>query len=142
MASITLFAVFITEIRTKRRLSVTNLSSENNLSTFRLNAPVVIRAKVKWCVQMPIYSYALLRIHVSGGQRLVRIAPPCLLEAEANLEATERKWKLQAEHIHCTPNSITIGWNHDKCHSLIYELCNCYLTQKRTESSKLRVKRF
>ena len=29
----------------KRRLSVTNLSSENNLM-FRLNAPVVIRAKV------------------------------------------------------------------------------------------------
>ena len=26
----------------KRRLSVTNLSSENNLPTFRLNAPVVI----------------------------------------------------------------------------------------------------
>ena len=31
--------------RMKRRLSVTNLSSENNLPTFRLNAPVVIRAK-------------------------------------------------------------------------------------------------
>ena len=29
----------------KRRLSVTNFSSENNLPTFRLNAPVVIRAK-------------------------------------------------------------------------------------------------
>ena len=33
----------------KRRLSVTNLSSENNLLTFCLNAPVVIRAKVKKC---------------------------------------------------------------------------------------------
>ena len=31
----------------KKRLSVTNYSSENNLPTFRLNAPVVIRAKVK-----------------------------------------------------------------------------------------------
>ena len=31
----------------RRRLSVTNYSSENYLPTFRLNAPVVIRAKVK-----------------------------------------------------------------------------------------------
>ena len=31
----------------KRRLSVTNLSSENDLQMFRLNAPVVIKAKVK-----------------------------------------------------------------------------------------------
>ena len=30
----------------KRRLSGTNLSSENNLPTFQLNTPVVIRAKV------------------------------------------------------------------------------------------------
>ena len=30
----------------ERRLSVTNLSSENNLPMFRLNAPVVIRVKV------------------------------------------------------------------------------------------------
>ena len=30
----------------KRRLSVTDLSSENNLPTFQLNAPVVIRAEV------------------------------------------------------------------------------------------------
>ena len=33
-------------MKMKRRLSVTNLSLENNLQTFRLNAPVVIRAKV------------------------------------------------------------------------------------------------
>ena len=32
-----------------KRLSVTNFSSENNLPTFRLNAPVVIRVKVKRC---------------------------------------------------------------------------------------------
>ena len=31
----------------RERLSVTNLSLENNLLMFRLNAPVVIRAKVK-----------------------------------------------------------------------------------------------
>ena len=57
------------------RLSVTNLSSENNLPMFRLNAPVVIRAKVKKVrTNIAIYSHALLRIQVIGGQRLVRIA--------------------------------------------------------------------
>ena len=34
-------------VEVKKRLSVTNLSSENNLPTFRLNAPVIIRAKVE-----------------------------------------------------------------------------------------------
>ena len=61
-----------------KRLSVANLSSENNLPTFRLNAPVVIRAKVKKCEQTLLLISALLRICVIGGQRLVRIAPPSL----------------------------------------------------------------
>ena len=40
---------------------------------FRLNAPVVIRAKVKEVqTNVAIYSHALLRIHVIGGQRLVK----------------------------------------------------------------------
>ena len=61
------------------RLSVTNLSSENNLSMFWLNAPVVIRAKVKNCEQTLLslanISHALLRMHyLIGGQRSVRIA--------------------------------------------------------------------
>ena len=61
------------------RLSVTNLSSENNLPMFRLNAPVVIRTKVKNCEQtlrfLANISHALLRMHyLIGGQRLVRIA--------------------------------------------------------------------
>ena len=52
-------------------------SSENNLPTFRLNAPVIIRAKVKRYEQnIIIYSPTLLRIHIIGGQRLERIAPP------------------------------------------------------------------
>ena len=38
----------------KRRLSV---SSENNLPTFRLNAPVIIRVKVKQCEQTLLYSH-------------------------------------------------------------------------------------
>ena len=39
----------------RRRLSVTNLSLENNLPTFQLNAPVVIRAKVKKCEQTLVF---------------------------------------------------------------------------------------
>ena len=35
----------------KKSLSVTNLSSENNLPTFRLNAPVVIRVKLDHSVE-------------------------------------------------------------------------------------------
>ena len=48
------------------------------LLTFRLNAPVVIRAKVKVRKNVAIYSHALPRIHVIGGQRSMRIAPPSL----------------------------------------------------------------
>ena len=49
------------------------------LPTFRLNAPVVIRAKVKEVRNnVAIYSHALPGIHVIGGQRSVRIAPPSL----------------------------------------------------------------
>ena len=39
----------------QKRLSVANLSSENNLLTFQLNAPVVIRAKVKKCEQTLLF---------------------------------------------------------------------------------------
>ena len=45
----------------EERLSVTNLSSENKLPTFRLNAPVIIRMKVKEVqTNAAIYSHALL----------------------------------------------------------------------------------
>ena len=61
-----------------KRLSSTNFSWENNLPTFQLNAAVIIKAKVKRYIQtnIAIYSHVLLRIHVIGGQRSVRIAPP------------------------------------------------------------------
>jgi len=36
-------------------LSVTNLRLKNNLLTFQLNAPVVIRAKVKKCEQTLLF---------------------------------------------------------------------------------------
>ena len=39
----------------KRRLSVTNLKSENNLPTFRLNAPVVFSVEVKKYKQMLLF---------------------------------------------------------------------------------------
>ena len=49
------------------------------MPTFRLDAPVVIRAKVEEVRNnVAIYSHTLLRIHVIGGQRSVRIAPPSL----------------------------------------------------------------
>ena len=44
------------------------------LLTFKLNVPVVIMAKVKKCEPLLIYSCtSLLRIHVNGGQRLVKL---------------------------------------------------------------------
>jgi len=46
---------------------------------FRLNAPVIIRAKViEVRNNVAIYSHVLPRIHVIGGQRSVRIVPPSL----------------------------------------------------------------
>ena len=52
---------------------------ENSLPMYRLNASVVIRAKVKEVrTNITIYSHTLLRIHIIGGQRSVRIAPPSL----------------------------------------------------------------
>ena len=66
----------------RERVSVTNFSLENNLLTFRLNAPVVItqgesgRSVNKRCYLY--YTHALLRIHVIGSQKSVRIAPPSL----------------------------------------------------------------
>ena len=49
------------------------------LPTFRLNAPVIIRAKVKEVrTNITIYSHTLLKIQVIGGLRSVRIAPPFL----------------------------------------------------------------
>ena len=64
----------------KRRLSVTNFSLENNLPTFRLNAPVVIRAKVKKYEQklqfiaMHYWGYTSLEVKGQWGFLL----PPCL----------------------------------------------------------------
>ena len=53
----------------KRRLSVTNLNSENSLLMFRLNAPVIIRAKVKKCeTNASIYSHALLRYRYTSRE--------------------------------------------------------------------------
>ena len=53
----------------KTRLSVTNLTSENSLPTLVKEVQT----------NVAIYSHAVLRICVIGGQRLVRIAPPSLL---------------------------------------------------------------
>ena len=65
----------------RMRLSVTNFTLENNLPTFWLNAPVVIRAKVKKCEQtllfiaMHYWGYTSLEVKGLCGLLL----PPCLL---------------------------------------------------------------
>ena len=56
-------------------LSVTNLSSENNSPTFRLNAPVVIRAKVKRSEQtllfIAMHYWGYTSLEVKGWGRLL-----------------------------------------------------------------------
>ena len=64
-------------MKRKRRLSVTNLSLENNVSTECSSHHQGESEEVQ--TNVGIYVCALLRIHVIGGQRLVMIAPPCLL---------------------------------------------------------------
>ena len=65
----------------KRKLSVTNFSSENNLLTFRLNAPVIIRVKVKRCEQtllfIVVHYWGWTSLEVKGRWEL--LLPPCLL---------------------------------------------------------------
>ena len=60
-----------------KRLSVTNLSSENY---FDVSTEFSSRHQGESEVQInvAIYGHALLRIHIIGGQRSVRIAPPSL----------------------------------------------------------------
>ena len=65
----------------KGRLSATNLSSDNNVLTFRLNAAVIFRVKVKKCKQtflfiaMHYWGYTLLEVKGRSGLLL----PSCLL---------------------------------------------------------------
>ena len=93
------------ENQMKRRLSVTNLSSENNLLMFRLNAPVVIRAKVKevWTallfIAMHYRGYTSLEVKGRWGLLL----PPCLLIAAVQQPGTysppsrlKHSWKYKA----------------------------------------------
>ena len=77
-----------------KRLSSTNFSWENNLPTFQLNAAVIIKAKVKRYIQtnIAIYSHVLLRIHVIGGQRSVRIAPPSRLMHRLSWDCIACTW--------------------------------------------------
>ena len=56
----------------KGRLSITNLSSENN---FTANCHILQSSfGLKWTLLFK-YSHALVRIHVIGGQRSVRVVP-------------------------------------------------------------------
>ena len=79
-----------------------NLSSKNNLPTFQLNAPVVIKAKVKEVqTNVAIYTHALLRIHVIGRQRSVRIAPPSLPPHHSGPATREFQSSISVEALLC-----------------------------------------
>ena len=62
-------------LKMKRRLSVTNLSSESNLPMFRLNAPVVIGAKVKRFVTFSSFmqkpTEKPLKVYLQAGQPMI-----------------------------------------------------------------------
>ena len=48
-------SITLTICLNEEKVIVTNFSSENNLPMFRLNAPVVIRVKVKRCKQTLLF---------------------------------------------------------------------------------------
>ena len=82
----------------RERLMVTKLSLEITLPTFRLNAPVIIRAKVKEVRNnVAIYSHALPRIHIIGGQRSVRITPPSLPPHHSGLTTRDFQSSISVE---------------------------------------------
>ena len=61
---------------------------------FRLNAPVVIKVKVKKKKNAAICNHALLRIHIIGGQRLMEIA---LLHHHSSLAARDFQSSISVE---------------------------------------------
>ena len=70
------------------------------MPTFRLNAPVVISAKVKEVQNnVAIYNHALPRIHVIGGQRSVRIAPGGLEHSVETLAKLFSELKLVTDNL-------------------------------------------
>ena len=72
--------------------NITNLNSENKLPTFWLNAPVIIRAKLKdMQANIAIYSHVLLTIYIIGGQRSAKIAPPYLPPHHSGQKKNKKK---------------------------------------------------
>ena len=97
-------------------LAVTNFSSENNLLTFRLNAPVIIKAKIKEVrtnvaiyIAMHYWGYTALEVKGRWGLLL----PPCLLitavqQPESSSPPSWLRrfsegviWMCRASFIHC-----------------------------------------
>ena len=77
--SIILTSELYQQLNIERRLSVTNLSSENNFADVSTECSSRHQGEVKEVRNnVAIYSHALPRIHIIGGQRSVRIAPPSL----------------------------------------------------------------
>ena len=62
-----------------KRSSGTNLSAENNLPMFQMNALVVIRAKMKKCEQILLLIAMYYWECVIEGQRLATVNLPCFL---------------------------------------------------------------
>ena len=82
----------------KRRLPGTNLSSENNLLTFRINALVIIRVKVKKCEQTLLFIAKLywgeMSLEVKSRWGLLPpCLPPCFLITAVHQPALQPRWR-------------------------------------------------
>ena len=108
-----------------KRWSVTNLSLENNLPFFQLNAPIIITTKStnKHCYLQP----CTIEVHVIGGQRSVIIGPPFSLlsqwSSNQRLPVLHPSWSTplrvssgcagppSPDLVHCGMYTYTIQWS-------------------------------
>ena len=119
----------------KRRLSGINLSSEKNLPTFQLNAPVVIRLKVKRCEQMLLFIamhyWGCMPLEVKGWWGL--LLPSCLLIAAVQQLGSSSP-PCQNPH----PLVLQSYW----CYAVHYShwpICNVTLSQGFNSSASPRI---
>ena len=99
-----------------KRLSVTNFSSENNLPTFRLNAPIIFRAKSEEVkTNIAIHSHALLRIHIHRRSKVVRIAPPSLPPHHSNPATRNFQFSIPVEVLLWGWHLVLLGLNQSIC---------------------------
>ena len=77
-----------------KRSSVTNLRLENNLLTFRLNAPVVIRVEVKKCEQTLLFIARYYWGYMSSEVKVGDLWPPMTYI----LLSPDDDWSIQLKH--------------------------------------------